>query len=142
MSYLQCWDVNNLCFPIKVLKSSDNTADIDADLITVNNFFAHWVKEISITKYGSNKEPPPTFLPWEVYQYSDEMFKHLPTDSLKTIQKTHLYSKEPYFASTLFEGRDHNSTGVVLTELNAEKQKERKKKTRQKSKYRRKNNIV
>ena len=112
-----------------ILKSSDNTADIDADLITVNNFFAHWVKEINITKYGSNKEPPPTFSPWEVYQYSDQMFKHLPTDSLKTIQKTHLYSKEPYFASTLFEGRNHNSTGVVLTELNAEKQKERKKNT-------------
>ena len=57
------------------------------------------------------------------------MLKHLPTDSLKTIQKTHLYSKNPvYFASTLYERRHHNSTGVVLTGLNAEKQKERKEK--------------
>ena len=44
-------------------------------------------------KYGSDKELPPTFSPWEVYQYSDQMLKHLPSDALKTIQKTHLYSK-------------------------------------------------
>ena len=57
------------------------------------------------------------------------MLKHLLTDSLKTIQKTHLYSKEPvYFASTLYERRNHNSTGVVLAGLNTEKQKERKEK--------------
>ena len=46
----------HICFPIKIKKESDSTADIDKDLITVNNFFAHWVKHISITKYGSNKE--------------------------------------------------------------------------------------
>ena len=33
------------CFPIKIKKSSDKDADIDDDLITVNNFFAHLVKE-------------------------------------------------------------------------------------------------
>ena len=54
-------------------------------MITVNNFFAHWVKEISIIKYGINRELPPTFSPWEVYQYSDQMLKHLPADDLKTI---------------------------------------------------------
>ena len=90
----------HICFPIKIKKSPDNTANIDSDLITVNNFFAHWVKEISITKYGSDKELPPTFSPWEVYQYLDQTLKHLPT--LKIIEKTHLYSKLPiYFASTL-----------------------------------------
>ena len=52
----------HICFPIKIKKKSDNNADIDGDLITVNNFFAHWVKEISITKYGSDKELPPIFL--------------------------------------------------------------------------------
>ena len=61
----------HICFPIKIKKKSNNNADIDADLITVNNFFAHWIKEISITKYDSDKELPPTFWPWEVYQYSD-----------------------------------------------------------------------
>ena len=64
------------CFPIKTKKKSDTTADIDKDLIIGNNFFAHWVKEISITKYGTDKKLPPTFSPWEVYQYSDQMLKH------------------------------------------------------------------
>ena len=41
-------------FQLKLKKKSDNTADIDNDLITVNNFFAHWIKEV-------------TFSPWEVY---------------------------------------------------------------------------
>ena len=94
----------HLCFPIKIKKKSDNNSDIDADLITVNNFFAHWIKEISITRYGSDKELPPTFSPWEVYQYSDQMLKHLPTDALKTLQKTLLFSKKPvYFAKASYE---------------------------------------
>ena len=42
-------------------RKSNNAADIDDDLITVNNFFAYWIKEISITKYGSDKELPPKF---------------------------------------------------------------------------------
>ena len=41
----------HICFPIKIKKKSNNSSDIDDDLITVNNFFAYWVKETSITKY-------------------------------------------------------------------------------------------
>ena len=52
-------------FPIKFKKKANVNVDIAADLITVNNFFAHWIKEISITKYGTNIElirhlPPST----------------------------------------------------------------------------------
>ena len=97
-------------------------------MITVNNFFAHRVKEISITKYGSDKELPPTFSS-TVYQYSDQMLKHLPKNSLKSIEKAHLYSKLPiYFASTLYDRRNHNSANVVLTGLTTAKQTERKQK--------------
>ena len=46
----------HLCFLMKIKKSSNEVSNIDNDLITVNNFFAHLVKEISVTKYGSNKE--------------------------------------------------------------------------------------
>ena len=48
----------HICFPIKIKRKTNNAADIDTDLITVNNSFVHWVKEISITIYGSNKELP------------------------------------------------------------------------------------
>ena len=101
----------HICFPIKIKKKSNNSSNIDDDLITVNNFFAHWVKEISITKYRSDKELPPTFSPWEVYQYSDAMLKHLPKDSLKTLRKHLLYSKEKvYYASTGYDRRNFNGT--------------------------------
>ena len=101
----------HICFPIKIKKKSSNTADIDDDLIPVNNFFAHWVKEVSITKYGSDRELPPTFTPWEVYQYSDAMLKHLLIDSLKPLQKDLLYSKQPvYYTQTSYDRRNFNGT--------------------------------
>ena len=87
-------------------------------MITVNNFFAHSVKEISITKYGSDKELSPAFSPLEVYQYSDQMLKHLPADDLKSIQKTFLFSKKPvYFANTNYDRKNFNSKDIVTTGL-------------------------
>ena len=113
----------HICFPIKIKKQSNNSSDVDSDLITVNNFFAHWVKEISITKYGSDKKLPPTFSPWEVYEYPDQMLKHMPYKALKTIQKTHLLSRKPvYFADVLYERRHDNASGVTLTGLNSAEQ--------------------
>ena len=88
-------------------KENTNCAqDIDADLITVNKFFAHFVKEISVTKYGSNKELIPTSSPYETYQYVDSMLKHFPEKALKTIEKTHSYSKKPiYYADVNIDRR-------------------------------------
>ena len=87
----------------------------------------HWVKQISITRYGSDKELPPTFSPWEIYQYSDRMLKHLPSDSLKTISKTLLYDKQPvYFADTKYDRKNHNAAGTDLTGLNAAQQATKK----------------
>ena len=36
-------------FPQKLRKKTNAAADIDADLITLNNFYAHFVTETSIT---------------------------------------------------------------------------------------------
>ena len=48
------------------------------------------------------------------------MLKHLPKDALKTIQKTHLYSKEPvYYNSPDIDRRNHNGDGLSTTGLNA-----------------------
>ena len=89
-------------------------------MINVNNSFAHWIKEISITKYGSDKELPPTFSLWEVYQYSDQMLKHLLSNALKTMQKTLLYSKKPvYFTEVDNHRRNYNSKDLTYTGLNA-----------------------
>ena len=52
----------HLCFPMKIKKSSNDASDIDDDLITVNNFFAPLIKEISVTKYESDKKTRPDVL--------------------------------------------------------------------------------
>ena len=101
---------------------------MDDDLITVNNFFAYWVKEISITKYGCDRELPPAFSPWEIYQYSDQMLKDLPKDSLKAIQKNFLYSKKPvYYGNTAYERRNFNSKDISTTGLTSAQITEKKK---------------
>ena len=90
-------------------------------MIPVNNFFAHFVKEISITKYGSDKELIPTFSPYEKYQYVDSILKHLPEKALKTIEKTHLYSKNPvYYTEVSIDRRIHNGDGIATTGLTAD----------------------
>ena len=51
------------------------------------------------------------------------MLKHLPTDTLKTMHKTLLFSKKPvYFASENYERRNHNSKDLTYTGLNAAQQ--------------------
>ena len=75
----------------------------------------HWIKEISITKYGTNKELTPTMTPQEICQYSDAMLKHLPAKSLKVIENDLLCSKEevviPY-------GLDKRRIGLTLDKDN------------------------
>ena len=76
----------------------------------MNNLFAHLKKEISITRYGHNKQLIPTFSHYEIYQYSDAMLKHLPKDSSK---KTVLYNKQTvYFNKTTIDRKINNRSGV------------------------------
>ena len=109
-----------ICFPIKVKKKNNQALDLDANLITANNFFAHFDKKISVTKYGSDKEIILKSSPNEIYQYSDPMLKHLLKDALKTIEKTLLYSKEAVCHKDVNIGkRNHNGGGLTITGMNA-----------------------
>ena len=82
-----------ICFPIKLKRITNPANGIDDNLITVNNFFAHFIKDISITRYGNDKQSLLTFSPYETYQYSDAMLKHLPEKALKNLENDLLYSK-------------------------------------------------
>ena len=56
----------------------------------------------------------PTFSPYEIYQYSDVMLKHLPEESLKIIQKTLLYCHKPVvYNKTTIDRRTYNSTTLA-----------------------------
>ena len=63
----------HLCFPIRFKKLSKIAHNLDADIYPVNNFFAHWIREINITKSRTNKFLIPTTTPKEIYRYSDSM---------------------------------------------------------------------
>ena len=43
-----------LVFPMKIKKSSNVANDLADGAITLNNFFAHWIKELYIKRYGDD----------------------------------------------------------------------------------------
>ena len=44
----------HLVFPLRIKMRTNNANDILATEITINNFFAHWIKETNIKRYGDN----------------------------------------------------------------------------------------
>ena len=99
------------CFPIRFRKVANATAAIDATMAPVNNLFAHWVKEIDITKNETNKQLIPTSTPQEIDQYSDAMLKHLPAKNLKKLRKHFLFSKKEVIYTAGVDRRPHNDDG-------------------------------
>ena len=43
-----------VCLPVFFRKVTNKAQAIDADMIPVNNFFTHWIKDISIKRYGDD----------------------------------------------------------------------------------------
>ena len=80
---------NNIhfCFPMEIKKSSNESSDIDGDVITVNNSFGHLINEIIVAKYGSDKELITTLSPCKIYQYSDAMLKIFQNNHRKDLKK-------------------------------------------------------
>ena len=77
----------HLVFPLKI-KKTNVANDILATEIMVNNFFAHWIKEIDIKRLDDDIPILPTTNMINIYRYSDAMLKHLSKKrqkSLKTI---------------------------------------------------------
>ena len=95
-------------------KKSMNTANnIDDDLMTVNNFFTHFIKEIDIRRYIRIHDVDTRILPTnntvDIYRYSDAMFKHMPNDALKTYDKTLLYSQKAVKLANNVDTRPNNT---------------------------------
>ena len=77
-------------FPLK--KKKTNVAnDILVTEIIVNNFFAHWIKEIDIKRLDDEIPILPTTSTIDIYIYSDAMLKHLIKKGLKVIENGLLY---------------------------------------------------
>ena len=95
-----------LCLPITFRKKSNKAQVIDGDIIPLNNFFIHWIKDVNIRRYGDDIAILPINKTMDIYKYSYAMLKHLPDKALATFQKNLLYSKKP----VIIKG---NATGTI-----------------------------
>ena len=66
-------------------------------MITVNNFFCYWLKEIDTRRYPDDIRILPTNNTVEICQYAAQKLKHLPSKSLDNIRETFLYKKKLLF---------------------------------------------
>ena len=83
-----------LCLPVTFRKTTNKTQPIDGDMINVNNFFNHWIKDVIVKRYGDDIAVLPINKTIYIYRYSEAMLKHLPDDVLVTFQHELLYSKK------------------------------------------------
>ena len=76
----RCTNFQNvhLCFLLKFKSAANNDNNLDAPTVTVNNFFTHWVKEMDIKRYSDEILILPLTNTVDIYQYSDELLKHMP----------------------------------------------------------------
>ena len=87
----------------------DENNDIAANTITVNKFFAHWIKEIDIKRFGDDMPILLLTNTVDIYRYSDELLKHMPKDALRTIENDLLYSKKKVAIGNNTDRRDHRT---------------------------------
>ena len=98
-------------FRISVKKKKTNVAnDILVTEIIVNNFFAHWIKEIDIKRLDDEIPILPTTSTIDIYKYSDAMLKHLIKKGLKVIENDLLYSKKKVKLAGDRDRRDEQNT--------------------------------
>ena len=77
--------------------------------MTVNTFFAYFVKEIDLKRYGDEIRILPTNNTVNIYRYSEAMIKYMPDDSLKTYDETLLCSKKAVKLTNNVDRRPNNT---------------------------------
>ena len=64
-----------ICLPLKFTKKSNKAQKMDAQMMTVNNFFGHWFTDIDIRRYPDDMRVLPTNNSIDIYQYSNAQKK-------------------------------------------------------------------
>ena len=95
--------------PTQMLKNSNPATNIDATLVTVNNFFAHWLKEIDIKRCPDDVRILPTNNTVSISDYSGKILKQMPEKALDTIKETLLYDKTKVVLTGNRDRRSNNS---------------------------------
>ena len=81
---------------IQIKKGTDKIQDVDNTITVVNNFFAHWLKEVDIKHYPDNMRILPTSNTADIYNYSSKILKKLSAKAVGTIKEILLYEKTPF----------------------------------------------
>ena len=99
-----------ICLPLKFTKKSNKALQMDAQMITVNNFFGHWFTDIDIRRFPDNMRILPTDNSVDIYQYSNSQMKYLLEKSAEKLLKTMLYSNKPVYLKKDADRRPNNDT--------------------------------
>ena len=83
-----------LCLPVTFRKKTIKNNSIANTMIPVNNFFTHWIKDVTVKRYGDDIAVLPINTTLDTYRYSESMLKHMPKAALATFRKDLLYSKK------------------------------------------------
>ena len=97
-----------IVLPIWFVKKSNKTAQLDDELMPVNNFFCRWFTEIDIKRYPDDVKLLPTDKTITIYDYANAQLNYLPKDSVKKIRKSSLYSNLPVYLPVNTDRRPNN----------------------------------
>ena len=115
----------HLVFPMKIKKKSNVATNTDDDEITVNNFFAHWIKEIDIKRLGDDVPILLTTNAVPIYKYFDAMLKYMPKNALAVIQNDLLYLRKKVKLPTGKDRREARTTDANASQRTDENLTER-----------------
>ena len=101
-----------LVLPIQITKNTTKKDQLDGDMITVNNFLAHWITDIDIRWYPDDTRILQTNNNVDVCQLVASQLKYLPKDSVKTIQKQLLYCNKAVYLAEGTDRRPNNYDDV------------------------------
>ena len=108
-----------IVLPVWFFKKSNKSAQLDDNLMPVNNFFCRWFTEIDIKRYPDDMKILPTDKTLEIYDYANAQLKYLPDDSVKKIRKPFLYSNLEVFLDPDTDRRDnYNATTAKRSDPN------------------------
>ena len=103
-----------IVLPIKLMKKSNKSTNIDGNLIPVNNFLCRWFTDIDIKRYPDDLRILPTDKTIEILDYAESQLKYLPKDSLKKIRKSILYTNVAVYLSGNEDRRNNNAATEAL----------------------------
>ena len=72
-----------ICIPIQFTKRTAKNTAMDPLMITVNNFFGHWLTDVDIRRYPDDMNILLTNFSVDIYNYSNTKMKYLPEKSVK-----------------------------------------------------------